>query len=73
MVHNRIYDFLVKYKVIYLLQFGFRQHYLTSYALLNLTQSKMKALDEGNFARGIFVYFQKTFVTVDHNMTLILP
>ena len=37
-MHNRIYEFLVKYKLIYPLQFGFRQHYLTSYALLNLTE-----------------------------------
>ena len=53
-MYNRIYDFLEKYKLIYALQFGFRQHYSTSYALLNLTETIMKALDEGNYARGIF-------------------
>ena len=45
---------------------------LFSFLRASQSNSKMKALDEGNFARGIFVYFQKTFVTVDHNMTLIL-
>ena len=67
-MYNRIYDFLEKYKLIHLLQFGFRQHYSTLYALFNLTQSIMNALGEGTFARGIFVNLQKAFDTVDHNI-----
>ena len=30
----------------------------------------MKALDEGNFACGIFVDLEKAFDTVDHNILL---
>ena len=67
---NSIYDFLEKYKLINRPQFGFRQHYSTSYALLNLSESIMKALDEGNFACGIFVDLEKAFDTVDHNILL---
>ena len=59
MIYNRIYDFLEKYKLIYALQFGVRQDYSTSYALLNLTKTIMKALDEGNFAQGIFFWPSK--------------
>ena len=44
LMHNKLYEFLEKYKLIYPLQFGFRQHYSTSYALLNLTELIMKAL-----------------------------
>ena len=69
-MHNRIYEFLEKYKLIYLLQFGFWQHYSTSYVLLNLTESIMKALDGGNFACAIFVDLEKAFDTVDHNILL---
>ena len=43
-MYNRIYDFLEKYQLIYSLQ----------YALLNLPESVMKPLDEGNFDCGIF-------------------
>ena len=68
LMHNRIYEFLEKYKLIYPLQFGFRQHYSTSYALLNLTESIMKALDEDNFTCGIFVDLQKVLATADHNI-----
>ena len=69
-MYNRIYDFLEKYKLMYTLQFGFRQHYSISYELLNLTESLMKALDEGKFVCGIFVDFEKVFYTVDHNILL---
>ena len=54
-MHNRISEFLGKYKLRYPLQFGFQQHYSISYALLNPTESTIKALDEGNFACGIFL------------------
>ena len=68
LMYNKIYDFLEKSKLTYSLQFGFRQHYSTSYALLNLTESIMRALDEGNFTCGLFVDLQKDFDTVDHNI-----
>ena len=51
-------------------QFGFRQHYSTSYVLLNLTEAIMKALDDVNFTCGIFVDLQKAFDTVDHSILL---
>ena len=69
-MYNRIYKFLDKNNIIYSLQFGFRQHYSTLYALLNLTEAIMKALDNGNFACGIFVDLRKTFGTVDHSILL---
>ena len=69
-MYNRIYRFLDKNNFIYSLQFGFRQHYSTSYALLNLTEAIMKALDDGNFACAIFVDLQKAFDTVDHSILL---
>ena len=68
-MYNRIYKFLDKNN-IYSLQFGIRQHYSTSYALLNLTEAIVKALDAGNFACGIFVDLHKAFDTVDHSILL---
>ena len=67
---NRIYKFLDKNNIRYSLQFGFRQHYSTSYALINLTEAIMKALDDGNFACGISVDLHKSFNTVDHSILL---
>ena len=71
-MYNRLSNFLDKNKLIYSLQFGFRQNYSTSYALMNLTdQSPInQSLDQGLFSCGIFVDLQKTFDTVDHNILL---
>ena len=69
-MYNRICKFLDKNNIIISLQFGFRQHYSTSYALLNPTEAIVKALDDGNFACAIFVDLQKAFDTVDHSILL---
>ena len=67
-MYNRIFKFLDRNNIIYSLQFDFQQHYSTSYALLNLTEAIMKALDDGNCS--IFVGVQKAFDTVDHSILL---
>merc|ERR1711989_95754 len=59
-IHNCIYE----------LQFGFRAKHSTQHALASLTELVRLALDEGNFACGIFVDFQKAFDTVDHSILL---
>ena len=55
---------------IYNLQFGFRQQYSTSHALINITENIRKALDDGNIGCGVFVDLQKAFDTVDHQILL---
>ena len=52
---NWLYNFLELNSVIYDLQFGFRQKYSTSHALIHLTDKIREQLDSGNFACGIFV------------------
>ena len=56
--------------IIYDLQFGFRQTFSTSHALINYTENIRPALDEGYIGCGIFVDFEKAFVTVDHEILL---
>ena len=69
-MYNRLYKFLESNKLIYSLQFGFRQNHSTSHALIHLTEEIRKQLDSGNFSCGIFVDFQKAFDTVDHEILL---
>ena len=38
--------------------------------MLNVTESIIEALGEGNFTCGIFVDLEKAFDTVDHNILL---
>ena len=69
-MHNRLYNYLEKKDFIFSLQFGFRQKYSTTHALIHLTDKIRHEIDKDNYACGIFVDFQKTFDTVDHHILL---
>ena len=68
--YKRLYTFLNNKNIIYNLEFGFRQQYSTSHALVNITENIRKSLDNGNIGCGIFVDLQKVFDTVDHQILL---
>ena len=70
LMYKRLYTFLDNKNIIYNLQFGFRQQYSTSHALINITENIRKALDDGNIGCGVFVDLQKAFDTVDHQILL---
>ena len=70
LVYKRLHIFLNKDNVIYNLQFGFRQQYSTSHALINITENIRKAYDDRNIGCGVFVDLQKAFDTVDHQILL---
>ena len=65
-MYKRLYTFLNDNNIIYNLQFGFRQQYSTSHALINITENIRKALDDGNIGLDL----QKAFNTVDHQILL---
>ena len=69
-MHKRLSIFFDKNKLIYSLQFGFRQNYSTSYALIHLTETIKQSPDQGLFSCGIFVDLRKAFDTVDHDILL---
>ena len=70
LMYKRLYTFLNKNNVIYNLQFGFRQQYSTSHALINITENIRKTLVDGNIGCGVFLDLQKAFDTVDHKILL---
>ena len=67
---SRLYNFLNDKNIIYPLQFGFRQKYATSFTLIHLTETIKEAPDQVKYGCSIFVDFQKTFYTVDHNILM---
>ena len=69
-MYRKLETFLNNKNIIYDLQFGFRQQYSTSHALINITEIIRKALDDGNIGCGVFVDLQKAFDTVDHQILL---
>ena len=62
-MYKRLYTFLNNNNIIYDLQFGFKQQYSISHALINITENIRKALD-GNIGCGVFVDLLKAFDTV---------
>ena len=67
-MYKQVYNFLTENNIIYDLQFGFRQKFSASHALINLTENIRQALDKGYIGCGIFVDLQKAFDTVDHEI-----
>ena len=67
---NRVYKFLEKHQCIYNLQFGFRKKHSTNHALIEITESIRKALDNKKYACGIFIDLQKAFDTVNHSILI---
>ena len=68
-MHQRLSS-LDKNKLIYSLQFGFKQNYFTSYALIHLTETIKQCLDQVLFSCSIFVDLQKAFYTIGHDILL---
>ena len=54
LMYKTLYTFLNNNN-IYNLQFGFRQQYSISHALINITENIRRALDNGNIGCGVFV------------------
>ena len=69
-IHKRLYNFIEDSNCLYNLQFGFRTNHNTNHALIQLTEEIRTAIDNGQYASGIFVDLQKAFDTVEHNILL---
>ena len=69
-MHIRLIEFLKGKQILYYRQFGFRKDFSTNHAILTLLESIQKALDDGQFACGIFIDLEKAFDTVSHDILL---
>ena len=69
-MYSRVITFLDSHRTFYERQFGFRRSHSTIHTLLNIVERIRKSLDDGNFACGVFVDFQKAFDTVDHSILI---
>ena len=67
---NRLSKFLEENRYIFSRQFGFSNKHSTNHALINLTETIRKAIDDNEFACGVFPDFKKAFDTVNHGILL---
>ena len=69
-MYSRLDNFLTTSEILYKFQFGFRKHYSTNHALLNIVEQIRKALDTKMFTCGVFIDLEKAFDTVNHGILL---
>ena len=70
LIQTRLSKFLESNKCLLPKQFGFRNKYSTTHALIDITETIRKATDNGEFACGVFLGLQKAFDTVNHTILL---
>ena len=66
LMYNRLLKFIDKNNLLNEFQFGFRNNHSTFMALRVLVENLVTTLDNGNYAVGLFLDFQKAFDTYDH-------
>ena len=67
-IYSRVYNYLVKFNLIYSKQFGFRRNHSCNHAIISLTEHVKKLLDDGEIVCGVFVDLEKAFDTVHHEI-----
>ena len=57
-------------KILYFKQFGFRNSYSTSYALLTIVDKIKHAIDNHDYGCGVFLDLSKAFDIVNHDILI---
>ena len=65
-MYHRLYSYLEELKILYPLQFGFREKCSTTHALISITESIRQSIDNNEFGCGIFIDLKKAFDAVNH-------
>ena len=72
-MYNRVAAFLEIFKILHDNQYGFRKKSSTHVALLTFIDKVIEAIENGEYAIGVFLDFSKAFDTVDHQILLNKP
>ena len=69
-VYSQLYEYLVKYSLIFKNQSGFRSKYSCQTALTKIVDDLLKEMDKGNYTGILFLDFKKAFDVVNHCLLL---
>jgi len=69
-IANQLHIYLETKRVLQKTQSGFRKHHSCQTALINIVDSWLKCIDEGNLIGSVFIDLKKAFDLVDHEILL---
>ena len=70
LIYNKVFDFLVRYEILFESQYGFRSGHNTTHATLDFIKSIEETIEQGHYAIGVFCDLSKAFDTLNHNILL---
>ena len=69
-IAKSVLKFLDKYNILNKFQYGFRENYSTTFALLETVEEIYSQVENGYYVAGIYLDFQKAFDSVNHQILL---
>ena len=69
-MYHRLYSYLEELKILYPLQFNFREKCSPTHALIFTTESIRQSIDNDEFGCGILIHLKKAFDTVNYAILL---
>ena len=69
-MYRRLVDFIEKFEILFVNQFGFRKHRSTDDALIKFTDCIYDSFEKSNYSLSVFLDFSKAFDTIDHSILI---
>ena len=70
LIYNKVFYFLVRYKILFKSQYGYQAGHNTTHATLDFIKSIEEAIEKNEYAIGIFCDLSKAFDTLNHSILL---
>ena len=70
LIHDKIFEFLVRYQILFETQYGFRKGRNTTHATLDFIKTIEDAIELNQYAIGVFCDLSKAFDTLNHEILL---